>query len=215
MVWKMSSDLTRVLVPSMGHHDPLDGLVTYTQLRTNAAARGLREGPDLTEALSDFERMCEGRDWLTIDPLGLGGLMTDAWRVEELMRVGAFPDGRLLDVLLTAALDGLVAYDQEQLTEVSRPAAMRLAFRELGLAIGLHAVELLEEQLRRNPGRFPGGVDARVRAERLARQQPRGAGIEAFWLIGEHRENRTWLSHRDINEVMLATTLMPQGFLLL
>ena len=29
MYWKMSIDLTRPLVPSMGQHDPLDGLVTY------------------------------------------------------------------------------------------------------------------------------------------------------------------------------------------
>ena len=32
MFWKMSTDLTRPLVPSMGQHDPLDGFVTYHEL---------------------------------------------------------------------------------------------------------------------------------------------------------------------------------------
>jgi len=33
MHWKMSIDLSYVLVPSMGQHDPLDGLVTYCELQ--------------------------------------------------------------------------------------------------------------------------------------------------------------------------------------
>ncbi len=33
MFWKMSIDLTRPLVPSMGHHDPLDGLITLLTLQ--------------------------------------------------------------------------------------------------------------------------------------------------------------------------------------
>ena len=36
MYWKMSIDLSYPLVPSMGQHDPLDGLVTYCQLQATA-----------------------------------------------------------------------------------------------------------------------------------------------------------------------------------
>ncbi|HJX55592.1 MAG TPA: hypothetical protein VJ350_02035, partial [Methanoregula sp.] len=36
MYWKMSTDLTRPLVPSMGQHDPLDGFVTYHELQLTA-----------------------------------------------------------------------------------------------------------------------------------------------------------------------------------
>ena len=36
MYWKMSIDLSRPLVPSMGHHDPLDGFVTYSELQATA-----------------------------------------------------------------------------------------------------------------------------------------------------------------------------------
>jgi hypothetical protein len=32
MYWKMSIDLSQPLAPSMGQHDPLDGLITYEQL---------------------------------------------------------------------------------------------------------------------------------------------------------------------------------------
>lgn len=34
--WKMSIDLSRPLVPAMGQHDPLDGLITYYQLQGQA-----------------------------------------------------------------------------------------------------------------------------------------------------------------------------------
>ena len=36
MYWKMSIDLSRPLVSSMGQHDPLDGLITYWQLQATA-----------------------------------------------------------------------------------------------------------------------------------------------------------------------------------
>lgn len=37
--------------------------------------------------------------------------------------------------------------------------------------------------------------------------------IECFWLEPAHRETTTWQSHADINEVMLATSLRPEGLL--
>jgi hypothetical protein len=49
MVWKMSIDLTRPLVSSMGQHDPLDGLVTYLELQTTDEAEA-EVGMDLTTA---------------------------------------------------------------------------------------------------------------------------------------------------------------------
>lgn len=39
--------------------------------------------------------------------------------------------------------------------------------------------------------------------------------IESFWRDPEHRQARIWSEHRDINEVMLATGLVPEGFLVL
>jgi hypothetical protein len=37
--------------------------------------------------------------------------------------------------------------------------------------------------------------------------------IETFWLEGTNRESDSWIAHRDINRVMLATSLAPDGFL--
>jgi hypothetical protein len=51
--------------------------------------------------------------------------------------------------------------------------------------------------------------------EQLSRYAPVRAAIESFWLIPEHRRGRSWLDHEDINEVMLSTSLVPEGFLVL
>jgi hypothetical protein len=212
MVWKMSSDLSRVLVSSMGQHDPLDGLVTCAQLQATAARAPSALGePDLTDALLDFSAMCAGRDWLTLDPLGLGGLMTDAFRLEQVMEAGRFAGGELLENVLGRAFYGLSFYQRQP--DLHRPASTRLAFRELGLAIGLHAVDLLDRRIQSEPRRFSAGSEVRAQIESLARELPLGAAIQSFWLDPSHQQARTWTEHRDINEVMLATVLVPQGYL--
>ena len=51
--WKMSIDLSRPLTPSMGQHDPLDGLITYQQLQAGIGRFGeVRHGagPDETRS---------------------------------------------------------------------------------------------------------------------------------------------------------------------
>lgn len=60
MYWKMSIDLSSPLVPSMGQHDPLDGLITYLQLQAtaplDAALAGLHAytGQDARQLPVDF-----------------------------------------------------------------------------------------------------------------------------------------------------------------
>ncbi|MCY1071591.1 hypothetical protein OV090_43005 [Nannocystis sp. RBIL2] len=208
MHWKMSIDLSRPLVPSMGHHDPLDGLVTYLQLR---AGRGEgAEGPDLAPEIAEMTAIAEHRDWATDDPLGLGGLMSDAYRLDQLIRRGAGGEA-LLAPVLAAASAGASAYLRPGPLE--QPANRRLAFRELGLAIGLHAVERLTAAARRDPGPYEAMPAARSDLERLATFLPWLEVIESFWSQAEHRRSQTWLAHRDINEVMLATSLAPEGYL--
>ena len=202
MVWKMSIDLSRPLVSTMGQHDPLDGFITCAQLRASAAALpNGAEGPRLDAALAAFGAMIAGGEWTTADPLGLGGLLTDAWRVEQLVARAALPDDALTHTLLQAALYGLQLYSQSG--ELRQPARRRLAFRELGLSIGLHAIELMQAR-----------KSAAATSELLEALSPwvsQSAAIEAFWL--QNRETRTWAEHRDINDVMLATSLAPRGFL--
>lgn len=42
---------------------------------------------------------------------------------------------------------------------------------------------------------------------------PLGDAIEAFWLERRNRESGSWMEHRNINMVMLATSLSPDGYL--
>ncbi len=212
MVWKMSTDLSRPLVPSMGHHDPLDGFITCTQLRTTKSTQpSTPSGPDLEDEVADFAAMIAGQDWATADPLGLGGLLADASRVAQLMHLGAFAGSDLLDALLAAAVRGLAGYAQRN--DLGYPASRRLAFRELGLAIGLSAIELVEKEVgtKHLGSSRAAEVDAEIKA--LTPYVALGPRITSFWLEPEHREARTWSEHRDINEVMLATSLVPKGFL--
>jgi hypothetical protein len=197
MYWKMSVDLSRPLVASMGHHDPLDGYITCVQLDATASRMGIDEGPALAEEAADLAAMIP-HDLSTTDPLGLGGLLTDAWRLEQLTRAGAIKRDALRDRLLDAGLAGLAGYDPDEWTW---PASSRLAFRELGLAIGLAGLPLLDA-----------GAEAPRQVELLTRLGPLRSDIEAFWLRSEHRTAPTWAEHRDINEVMLATSLLPSGY---
>ncbi|RUM91867.1 MAG: hypothetical protein DSZ23_01215, partial [Thermodesulfatator sp.] len=72
MYWKMSVDLSRPLVPSMGQHDPLDGYVTYSELQMCVPRDLVKAGqyPDLSEEIRDMASICQGMDLLTDDPLG-------------------------------------------------------------------------------------------------------------------------------------------------
>jgi len=212
MVWKMSTDLSRPLVSSMGHHDPLDGFVTCTQLRTTKSTRSSTpSGPSLEEEAADFATMIAGQDWATADPLGLGGLLMDASRVAQLMHLGAFAGGDLLEALLVAAVQGLAHYARQD--DLRQPASRRLAFRELGLAIGLSAMELVENATGTEHLQFSRGIQVHEQIQALAPYVELGSRIQSFWLDPEHRDTRTWSEHRDINEVMLATSLVPAGLL--
>lgn len=212
MVWKMSTDLSRPLVSSMGHHDPLDGFITCTQLQTTKSTQSSTpRGQGLEDEVADFAAMVTGQDWATADPLGLGGLLADASRVAQLMPLGAFAGSDLLDALLAAAVRGLAGYAQRN--DLSDPASRRLAFRELGLAIGLSAVPLIENEVGMRHRHMSRGAEVQEQIKALAPYVALGPEIESFWRHPQHREARTWSEHRDINEVMLATSLVPTGFL--
>jgi len=202
MVWKMSIDLTRALVPSMGKSDPLDGYITSLQLATTASALPGNTGPKLEHETAGFADMVRG-DMTTDDPLGLGGLLMDAYRVQQLLQQGAKPQPGLLEELLDAAITGLRYYAGSG--ELQQPPQYRLAFRELGLAIGLHAVERMQQ----------GAANSQQQEQinELMQYADMRKHIENFWLHPEHQRSESWIEHRDINEVMLATSLVPDGML--
>jgi hypothetical protein len=146
----MSIDLSRPLVPAMGQHDPLDGFVTYSDLQ---AAAG---GTILSVEIADMARICRGGSLATDDPLGIGGLLFDAGRIVQILegsgRIRQLP-GRagsayedLLASVLEAAQSGLARFAGGG--TLRYPADYRLAFRELGLSIGIRGVGPLAERVR-------------------------------------------------------------------
>ena len=212
MVWKMSIDLSRPLVPSMGHHDPLDGYITCLQLR--ATARALSPGTELAHTepentlvheTRELRAMVRGGDWATDDPLGLGSLMTDAYRLFQIERAGAAVPEELLNALHSGIRIGLDHLKQQNAWDL--PADRRLPFRELGLVIGIRALERLAANAPVDDGR---GRPDELRS--LGAQRPLADRLIEFWLHPRHQQATTWAGHQDINDVMLATALAPEGY---
>lgn len=204
MFWKVSIDLSWPLVPAMGQHDPLDGFVTFLQLQVTARELGcLAEGPDLEPAIAVFAEMARDGNWTTADALGIGGLLGDAYRLAQLQQRGTQLPAPLLSSILDSAEWGLVQYQRGN--EIQFPAEYRLAFRELGLAIGLHAAKRQLDTA--------AGDELRERLQRIDAYRAMGEAVVSFWNNPVHQNVSTWQSHRDINEVMLATALSPDGFL--
>jgi len=210
--WKMSIDLSYALVPSMGHHDPLDGFITCQQLKAGLAVFGGTDTDfDLENEIAELAGMCADTSWKTMDALGIGGLLTDACRLTQLILFHGLHETELLDSLLRDAESSLGAW--ARLRSLNYPVSNRLAFRELGLSIGLSAILKMQELTGQHTHAlsFHGGLkDTLARISPYTRLRET---IEEFWIRPENQESGGWLKHREINTVMLATSLGPEAFL--
>jgi hypothetical protein len=119
----------------------------------------------------------------------------------------------LLETILDSSQLGLQSYARRN--PLKLPADYRLAFRELGLSIGLHAVKKLKGLTKEKQGIFRKKESLLSRIESLMLYEPLGETLETFWLEPKSRQTETWTAHRDINMVMLATSLAPDGYLAL
>jgi hypothetical protein len=212
MYWKMSIDLSYPLVPSMGQHDPLDGYITFCQLQATAE-RFFKKSPqaDLKTEIADLAEMCEGQSWVTDDPLGIGGLLFDAGRLTQLMAEGTLRQTDLLKILLDSARLGLESTIRTSPWKL--PAEDRLAFRELGLSIGLRAVKKVRAMVEENADLVPTADTLRTSITALMGFEPLVETIEQFWLEPANQGAESWTEHQEINRVMLATSLAPESFL--
>ncbi len=199
MVWKMSVDLSRPLVASMGQHDPLDGLVTCLELQSTIAGQDALRVP-----VKDYAQMCQSANWMTDDLLGVGGLLDAAARLAQLPVHIEPAYHEVLCAILQASEASLPA--MERAFQIGLGQRSRLAFRELGLSIGLHAVRRVVAS-----GALNG--DVAVPFQRLLRFEPLATRIEDWWSEPSHRTTCAWTEHADINNVMLATSLAPDGYL--
>ena len=124
MYWKMSTDLSRPLVPSMGAHDPLEGVIC-----TKSAEEAVPEKEAKLKMLARrFAILCAGREWDTTDPLGIGGLLLNTLR---------------------AALSSLRTYSKQHVPGAS--ANRRLAFRECELSLGVRSLYGMSEEIKDHP----------------------------------------------------------------
>jgi hypothetical protein len=205
LYWKMSIDLSRPLVASSGQHDPLDGLITCLVLRAHRPAADTGNRNALDEAIAELAAQCSGRDWFTDDPLGVGGLLFDVGRLAQLEISG---HGRHVDDLMPEVIAAAVAGTRRFLATptLSRSGRHRLAFRELGFAIGLHAA-------RHVLGMAALPAEQHHALSDLADLTPAAGLIEQFWLEQRMLNGSGWNDHKDINDVMLATSLAPDVFL--
>lgn len=210
MVWKMSIDLTRPQVHSMGQHDPLDGLVTCREVQAAYALANPGAFPILSQEIEGFLAIGRSLPLTTADSLGIGGLLFDASRIARLATADGPVSADLLERVMDALLDGLASFELQRALEL--PAPYRLAFRECGLSLGLAAAELLPVWIEGNPALADRSDDLLYRAEEVRGYLSLKERIEDFWL-DERNHGPSWQEHRDINSVTLAASLLPDGFL--
>jgi len=209
--WKMSTDLSRPLVCSVGLHDALDGFITFRQAEHAAKSLNNVGATGLSAAIESLSLLCQHRNWTTDDPLGLGGLLFDACRLCRLPDEDELNDARFLEELMDACRNGLMAFLGAR--QLSRPASHRLAFRELGLAIGLRALPMIADGISKDRRRFGSGCALPRSVDLLLPHESLSENIDSFWMPHTQHPDTNWLAHRNINEVMLATALIPDTFL--
>lgn len=206
--WKMSTDLSRPLVSAMGLHDALDGFITFWETRYAIAnTQDHPEIDDLSQAIETLLPLCQHKDWTTDDPLGLGELLFDSCRLCQLVRDDNPREIRLLEEMLQACRNGLTALFASR--SLDRPTAHRLAFRELGLAIGLRAFLIIADTIKRDSSRFASRPLLPRIIELLLPYESLGEDIIRVWLPHAQHQDEGWQAHQDINDVMLATALIP------
>jgi len=211
LYWKMSIDLSYPLVSSMGHHDPLDGLITYREIQaTSRKLSGQPPSQDLSGEIADMAGICKGKHWETDDPLGIGGLLIGACRMAQTILAGSVTGNDLLETVLQDSLASLAFFSSS--ASLRLPADYRLAFRELGLSIGLQAVQRFQELADQYPDIFRKHL-GHARIQSFGRFAPLREAINTFWLEEKNRKSAMWTEHRTINMVMLATSLAPEGYL--
>jgi hypothetical protein len=212
MYWKMSTDLSRPLVESMGQHDPLDGLLTYLELDASTERFPAADTGTLEAEVKDMRALCEGHRWATEDSLGIGGLLSDAWKLLQLIDTCHLEESYRLESLLEDIKLSIDAFLQHNTLHLL--AQHRLAFRELGLSIGLQALAKMQKRLQQvSNWDFQNKDQLEKLLKNLVSVSDLHNVIDSFWLDQTHQAVNTWQEHKDINQVMLATSLVPDSFL--
>jgi hypothetical protein len=120
-------------------------------------------------------------------------------------------DVRLLEEVIDACRNGLMVFLAGRY--LSQPASHRLAFRELGLAIGLRALPMIADAITKDRSRLGSGPSLRRTVDLILPYESFSEKIVSFWMPHAQHHDASWQAHQDINDVMLATALIPDIFL--
>jgi hypothetical protein len=208
--WKMRTDLSRPLVPAMGLHDALDGFITFREVQY-AIAKIPTDPNRLDQASEALFALCQDGDWTTDDPLGVGGLLFDASRLCQLIHEEQQRELRLLEAVIEGCREGLMLLLARGY--LNWPIPHRLAFRELGLAIGLRALPIIADAVEKNKNTSESSPALLQTIDQLLPYETLSDEIVGLWLPHAEHQDETWKAHQDINDVMLATALIPDTFL--
>lgn len=191
MYWKMDTELSKPLVPSMGAHDPLEGLLCGLSIKNGL----FEEDKKVEDLIEKFEIMCRGKTWATSDPLGIGGLLLNAVRAAQLealgMKLPVAVKSRKLYKESIESMTGLYGFGKDENPN------RRLPFRECGFSLGLQIAKAFQDILLTTSS-----------PEALEEFFLIAIKIEEFWMNSQHKEAGTWRDHLDINSVSLAASLI-------
>jgi hypothetical protein len=73
----------------------------------------------------------------------------------------------------------------------------------------------MQKAIEQHPENFSNRHELHTRLSGLVPYLPLIESIESFWLATDNQQRNSWTGHRDINTVMLATSLAPEGYLVL
>ena len=73
----------------------------------------------------------------------------------------------------------------------------------------------MQRTIEQHPENFSNQLELHAKLSGLERFLPLLELIESFWLEPINQQSHSWTGHRDINTVMLATSLAPDGYLVL
>ncbi|MDX1705572.1 hypothetical protein [Pseudidiomarina sp.] len=194
MYWKMSVDLSRPLVPMMGAHDPLEGLLCAMQAYAESGSFKY----EFDGYIDKLKALCARSHWATDDALGVGSLLLNVVRAAELQTFMELPPAVKPERLLRDAEQGLDAIYRSFNADES--ANYRLAFRECGLSLGLRCLKGNLALLKENA--VEPQIDSAI--------WQMADDIEAFWLAEKNQQASTFQDHLDINEVSLAASLLAK-----
>jgi len=96
----------------------------------------------------DMKKIFQDMSMVTDDPLGLGGILSDATRITQLINNG-YDLFELFETILDSAIVGIRSYISSNSTELS--ANYRLIFRELGFSIGINGLVIIKDLIGKNP----------------------------------------------------------------